>query len=228
MALSDSPLRQNKRSTPRRAVSAKNYTWSDSQKLEAVQTYLMLGSVKMTAAALKIPEITVKVWRTKAWWKELEGELKVQDELQLSTRLKKIAERSFEAVEDRLEHGNFIFDSRTGKLKRVPVSLKDAHKVAIDTVQQREMIGRKFVETANDGQIEQKLVALAERFAEIATQTINKNRTFDVDIEDVEVVESDTTNNTTDDEDANSSNYNEGDFDDAIHDEWEEGLQERK
>lgn len=142
----------------------------------------------MTATMLKIPEVTVKVWRTTAWWKELENELKVQDELQLSTRLKQIAEKSFAVVEDRLEHGNYIYDQKTGKIKRVPVNLKDAHKVAVDSVNQRNLIGKKQVETINDGQIAQKLLQLANKFAEIANQQYDKNRTFDVETVDVEEV----------------------------------------
>lgn len=168
MALSDSELLKD-RKTRRRALEAKGKHWSDSQKLEAVQTYLMLGSVRMTAAALKIPEITLKVWRASTWWKDLESELKIQDELQLSTRLKKIAEKSFAAVEDRLEHGNFVFDQKTGKIRRIPVNLKDAHKVALDSIQQKELIGKKHVDVANDGQILDKLEQLANKFAEMAT-----------------------------------------------------------
>ena len=204
MALSDAP-NAHKTRTKRRAVDAgMGVRWSDSQKLEAVQTYLMLGSVRMASAALKIPEITIKVWRASTWWKDLESELKIQDELQLSTRLKKIAEKSFAAVEDRLEHGNFVLDQKTGKVRRIPVNLKDAHKVAVDSVQQQELIARKHVEVANDGQIMDKLEQLANKFAEMATdkfkQIKDEQRTVDM-VEEIT---------------------------DAVHDEWEEGLQERE
>lgn len=201
MALSDAESLKD-RKTRRRAVSAKGTHWSDGQKLEAVQTYLMLGSVRMTAASLKIPEITLKVWRASTWWKDLESELKIQDELQLSTRLKKIAEKSFAAVEDRLEHGNFVFDQKTGKIRRIPVNLKDAHKVALDSIQQKELIGKKHVDVANDGQILDKLEQLANKFAEMASdkfkQINDENRTIEM-VEDVT---------------------------DAVYDEREEGLQE--
>lgn len=168
MALTDSETHKDRR-LPRRALTAKGKHWSDSQKLEAVQTYLMLGSTRMVSAALKIPEVTIKLWRSSTWWKDLESELKIQDELQLSTRLKKIAEKSFAAVEDRLEHGNFVFDQKTGKIRRIPVNLKDAHKVALESIQQQELIARKHVEVANDGQIMDKLEQLANKFADMAS-----------------------------------------------------------
>ena len=172
MALSDHEEMKARR-TRRRAIDAVGKHWSDSQKLEAVKTYLMLGSVRLTATLLKIPEVTLKVWRATSWWKELEAELKIQDELQLSTRLKGVIEKSLAVVEDRLEHGNFIYDQKTSKLKRVPVNLKDAHRVALDSVQQKDLIATRYVEQANDGQIEDKLLKLAEKFAEIATKKFN-------------------------------------------------------
>lgn len=204
MALSDAESLKD-RKTRRRALEAKGKHWSDGQKLEAVQTYLMLGSVRMTAAALKIPEITLKVWRASTWWKDLESELKIQDELQLSTRLKKIAEKSFAAVEDRLEHGNFVFDQKTGKIRRIPVNLKDAHKVALDSIQQKELIGKKHVDVANDGQILDKLEQLANKFAEMATDKFKQIKDESRTVEMAEVIE---------------------EYDDAVHDKWEEGLQE--
>lgn len=204
MALSDAESLKD-RKTRRRALEAKGKHWSDSQKLEAVQTYLMLGSVRMTSAALKIPEITLKVWRASTWWKDLESELKIQDELQLSTRLKKIAEKSFAAVEDRLEHGNFVFDQKTGKIRRIPVNLKDAHKVALDSIQQKELIGKKHVDVANDGQILDKLEQLANKFAEMATDKFKQIKDESRTVEMAEVIE---------------------EYDDAVHDKWEEGLQE--
>ena len=189
MALSDGE-KFKKRRVPRRALDAgKGIAWSDAQKLEAVQTYLMLGSTRMASAALKIPEQTIKIWRTSTWWKDLESELKIQDELQLSTRLKKIAEKSFQAVEDRLEHGNFVFDQKTGKIRRIPVNLKDAHKVAVDSVAQQEMIARKHVEVANDGQIMDKLKQLAEKFAEMATDKFKELKDESRTVEMAEVIE---------------------------------------
>ena len=188
MALSDSENLKSRRTKRRSLTAGSGVPWSDSQKLEAVQTYLMLGSVRMTSAALKIPEITIKVWRASTWWKDLESELKIQDELQLSTRLKKIAEKSFAAVEDRLEHGNFVLDQKTGKIRRIPVNLKDAHKVAVESIQQQELIANKHVEVANDGQIMDKLEQLANKFAEMASsrfkEIANEERTVEL-VEDI-------------------------------------------
>lgn len=167
--LSDAPGRKFKPSKGRRSVNAPtNTVWSDSQKIEAVQTYLALGKVTLTAAVLKIPEVTLRLWKSKDWWKEIESELRLQDDLILSERLKKIIGSSFDQVEDRLKHGDFLYDHKTGELKRKPVNLKDAHKVAVDLIDKRELLINKLPNNTASEAIEDKLLKLAEKFAQIA------------------------------------------------------------
>lgn len=169
MALSDHPVVKERETVKRRAITDKNKCWSDSQKIEAVTTYLALGDLRLTANVLKIPEITMRVWKAKDWWKEIEGELRLQEDLQLSTRLQKIINKSFDQVEDRLANGDFIYDQKTGQLVRKPVSMKDAHKVAIDLVDKRKVLIDRTPQTQSVEGIEDKLIKLAEKFAQIAS-----------------------------------------------------------
>src|SRR6185437_15902379 len=97
--------------TPKRRKEGEIYRrrYSDSQKIEAVTTYLMLGSLTMVAAMLKININTLKVWKKSEWWKEVEQDLRVQEDLQLSKRLQHIVTKSLNVVEDRLESGDFVY-----------------------------------------------------------------------------------------------------------------------
>lgn len=168
MALSDSPRIQVRPSGRARAITAKEKHYSDSQKLEAVTTWLALGNLRLTAAVLKIGEPTIRLWRSKDWWKELETELRLQEDLQLSNRLQKIITKSFDQVEDRLSNGDYIYDQKSGQLVRKPVSMKDAHKVAVDLVDKREFLINKMPQTITKDAIDDKLLKLAEKFAQIA------------------------------------------------------------
>lgn len=181
MALNDGS--RDAPSPRRRSVGRLKGHWSDSQKVEAVTTYLILGSLKLVSGALKIPFDTLKTWKKTEWWKEIEGDLRVQEDLQLSQRLKRIVERTFDVVEDRLEHGDYMVDSR-GNLRRKPVSMKDAHKVAMDmSVRRDDLIGRHMSETAiATDTIDKKLADLAAEFARIASQV---NNTKPVEVTDV-------------------------------------------
>lgn len=191
MAISDNPNRQAVRTKVRRtqADSADGVAtwWSDKQKLETVQTYLMLGNAAMTARVLKIPEDTVYRWRKSAWWKEIEGELRVQDELQLSARLKKIVVSSLDAVEERLEHGDYVYDQKTGQMRRKPVSMKDAHKVSMDLIDKQSLINNRNMPSASEEQMNDKLAKMMLQFANFAKGQLDKNNT--IDIQDVEIKE---------------------------------------
>ncbi len=167
--LSDSEKLRGVASKKKRPTTGvNNMHYSDSQKLEAVTTYLALGNLVLTASVLKIPEFTLRNWKQKDWWKELEGELAVQDDIQLSSRLKRIIETTLSATEDRIKNGDWIYNNKEGCLMRKPVNLRDVHKVTMDMVDKREhLAGRAPMNIANEA-IDDRLLKLAEKFAEIA------------------------------------------------------------
>lgn len=168
-----------------RSVKAVNKWWGDSQKIEAVQTYLMIGTVQGAARMLKIPEQTMYSWTRQPWWQEIVGELKLQDQLQLSSRLKKIVEKTFDVVEDRLEHGDYVYDQKSGEMRRKPVSMRDAHKVGLELDNKRTILLDRAVPTASEEAIDDKLNKLAEKFAAI----VNGKKLTDEEPLDVEARE---------------------------------------
>lgn len=168
--LSDSDKLRNVPSSRRRAVNATtNKHWSDSQKLEAVTTYLALGNLVLTSNVLKIPEMTLRAWKQKDWWKEIESDLAVQEDLQLSSRLKRIIESTLTAAEDRIQNGDWYYNNKSGCLERKPVNLRDVHKVTMDLVDKREHLAHKQPTNVAMEQIDDRLKKLAEKFEEIAS-----------------------------------------------------------
>lgn len=159
----------------RRPVEAEGRRWGTSQKVEAVTTYLMLGNLTLTANLVKIPRNTLKQWKAMEWWKEMEAELRVQDDLQLGNRLKKIISKSYDVIEDRLENGDFIYDSKEGCLKRKPVSMKDTHLVARDLIDKRELLIDRHLEekSVSEDKVAKTLADLAEKLTSFA-ESVNK------------------------------------------------------
>jgi hypothetical protein len=162
---------QSKQSKRGRPVGAVGRSWSDSQKLEAITTYLSLGNLSLTSRVLKIPEMTLREWKQKDWWKEMEIDLKSQENIQLSARLKRIIESTLAATEDRLANGDFIYDNKSGQMVRKPVSMKDAHKVAMDMMNRRDVLDNQRPQSVSVEQIDDKLSKLAEKFEQIANGT---------------------------------------------------------
>ena len=207
MALSDNPAAK-KRSPKKRALSTgSNHSWSDKQKIEAVQSWLLLGNLALTSRVLAIPEITLRVWKTTEWWKNTVEDIKLQENMQMSARLKKIVDASLGAVEDRIVNGDFMFDQKSGEMVRKQVNLRDAHKVAVDLLDKRAMLDKAAAPQQEEKQDEDRLLKLAEKFAEFVTK---KKDPLIIDAEDIVVKEqSSTTEN-----------------DNALHDQREEGLRE--
>ena len=173
--LSDSLKKKYMPARPRRAVCDKRKYYSDSQKIEAVTTYLMLGSLPLVASMLKINVNTLKLWKKSEWWKEVEADLRIQEDLQLSKRMQGIINRTLDVVEDRLENGDFIYDQKTGELRRKPVLLKDAHKVGMDIADRRDVLINRHVanESVTTDKVEDTLNKLAAEFARIASKVNN-------------------------------------------------------
>lgn len=146
-----------------------NKRWSDRQKIECVTSFLLLGgSVALTSTATKIPAETLHGWKKTEWWNELVREIKQEERLTLSTKLKKIVDRSWDIVADRLDHGDYLYNQKTGEMVRKPVSMKDAAKVANDSVMIREKLELNDNFTVAADQIEDKLTKLAKAFTDLA------------------------------------------------------------
>jgi len=189
--LSDSERKKDKKSKRIRSIAAEtNRQWADSQKMEAIQSYLLLGNLALTSRILGIPEITLRVWKTSQWWKDAVAEIQAQEKIELSAKMKKIVGASLAVVEDRLVNGDFQFDQKSGEVIRKPVNMKDAHRVAMD-MQERQVTIEKAMngEVTQEDDVQSKLLKLAEQFAEMSMkkieQKVDEHRT--VDVEDIEV-----------------------------------------
>lgn len=191
MSLSDHETRKNAPPTPSRPrrEDAAGRWWGDAQKLEAVKTWLMLRSWPMTAAVVKIPEETLKRWSKTQWWKDLRDDLLQEDELQLSARLKKLVDSSLSVVEDRLANGDYVYNQKTGEMRRKPVAMRDAHKVALDMQDRHDLILRNNAPKASDEQMADKLMKLANKFAELAGAKKIEANTIEGEVSEVEVKE---------------------------------------
>jgi hypothetical protein len=157
--------------------------------MEAVNSYLLLGNLALTGRLLNIPEITLRVWKATTWWKDQVAEVKASEKIELSARIKKLVDASITVIEDRMQNGDYQFDQKTGQTVRKPVSMKDAHKVAVDMQDRREILEKSEVVVQTEEHVEDKLLKLAEKFADMATKKIEQNnnaaRTIDADVTDV-------------------------------------------
>lgn len=201
--LTDNPNRKHLVRSRRKPMSYKNNKeYSDEQKIELIKMYLLTGNLAFSAASLSIPEITARQWKNTNWWKETEHELRLQQDFEVNAHLSKIVEKSLEVVADRLQGGDYIYDSKIGKMVRRPVSAIQANKIVQDMLDRRDLLDKKTTTGASQEVAIDKFVQLAEKFAQLAQKTTEKPP---VEVTDVIYVEEKS---------------------DAVHDRREEGLQE--
>ena len=82
-----------------------------------------------------------------------------------------------DVTEDRLEKGNYQYDPKTSELVRVPVSLKDATKVANDMLERRDVIESKPMQEQIEKTVDDRLAKLAEQFKSFAGKSREKDIT---------------------------------------------------
>ena len=140
--------------------------WDQKKRTEAVTTYLATGNLSLTANIINVPRITLATWKRQDWWKDLITSIRSEGAMELSSKLDKIVTKSLEAVNDRIENGEYHYDQKRGKLTRVPVKLKDLHRVATDLIDKQQIIqDREDRPVATETSLEDRLLKVAETFA---------------------------------------------------------------
>lgn len=115
-------------------------------KVKVVSTYLATGNFSLTARLTEVPYETIRVWRSKPWWAEMVNDLQIQEKVDSNKTLKNIREKALTVVMDRLENGNCQYDNKTGKVVRVPVNARDAHKIASDFIDKEDLLQERILQ----------------------------------------------------------------------------------
>lgn len=143
--------------------------WDEKKKLEVIQTYILLGQVRLTAATCNLPEVTVTYWKKQKWWKEMEDELRRASKLQLSGKLSEMVNKSLLVLEDRLENGDFLYNARTNEFVRKGISAADASKITAQLIDRTLQIEKAAVpEKINEQGIESRLQQLRQEMLKFA------------------------------------------------------------
>lgn len=168
MNLNDSALRISKINIPH----AKNASWPVEKKIEAVTTWLALGNLRQVAAVTGVSYGMIKQWRIQPWWKELEAEVVASRRIQSGTKLSKIVDKSLDVIDDRLDNGDFVYNSKSGEVHRKPVSLRDA-TTAANALMQRAAIIEKL---NKDEQVVEATLTIQEQLANLALEFAKMNK----------------------------------------------------
>jgi len=145
-----------------------NEKWPEEKRVEVVTSYLALGKAPLVSAITKVPEGTIRKWKTEPWWKELVFEIQRDSDQELDTKLSKIIGKTVDIINDRLENGDFLYDRITGEFKRIPVGVDAANRVMSGMFEKRMLIRKQPDDMINQEGIKDVLRSLAEEFTKFA------------------------------------------------------------
>lgn len=180
-------------------------------RLKTVQTFLLTGSLRRTSELVGVPYPTLCDWKNQEWWHDFSAEIRTEAGAKTSKTINKLIDTSLEIVQERLENGDWVFDQKTGKAVRKPVSVRDAADIA-GRLLQRQL---KLDEMENSKNYQQQ-VPVGELLKTLALEFKKYNKIEVVDVEDAKEIRKPT----------NLELWLERKKQNALHDQRQEGLQE--
>jgi hypothetical protein len=170
-------------------VRGKRNHFTDKEKLNAVCVYAVAGNSRRVAEITGIPEGTIRSWKGTEWWHEAMQKIVVEQDDELGTKLTSLVNKAVDAVNDRLENGNYVYNPKLDKLIRKPVDAKELAIVTAISIDKRQLLrGLPTSRTENITQTE-RLNKLSEQFKKFVTAKEVHQVTDETEVEEVEVEE---------------------------------------
>ena len=156
------------RARDRKGVVRRHGWYSDAQKLKAACTFAVTGNSRRVSEIVNVPEGTIRAWKTTEWWNEIQGRIRMEQGDELDVKFTKAIDKAVEELNDRIEHGDYIYNAREDKLIRKPAGVRDMAVVTAQLIDKRQLLrGEPTSRTAKVSENE-KLVRLAEEFKKFA------------------------------------------------------------
>ena len=143
--------------------------WSDEKRVEAVNAFLIYGSMRKVSDVVGIPVDTLRDWRKfKPWWKELENVLREEHDIGVAGELSDVVDKTISSIADRIKNGDFVYNPRSGEVTRVPVSASNLNKIAATMIDRKLTLQKqpsKYTATTDSKvELNNKLETLAKAF----------------------------------------------------------------
>jgi hypothetical protein len=170
---------------PKRELGA---LYTDREKVKLVADWVKTGNLSASCKKLGINYLTAVDWKKTEGWKELVDKYREELDVRLSSKIDEIVDISMAEIQERLKGGEYILDSKTGSIIRIPPKARDLAQITkLLTDRQDILIKRKKVENNDTATIKDKLTDLAATFASFAKQTnVKKPDIVDAEFEIIE------------------------------------------
>lgn len=163
---------------PARKVAHGTGHWSEAKRIEAVTLHLSIGSLPEVSRIMGIPFKTLEQWKAKDWWKDLVLKLQQDEDATLDAKTNKIVNKALDALMDRIENGEYIYDQKTGKIKQTPAKLADLTRAFNVVLDKRQLLRGQPTKIIEQSTTATQLQNLADQFASFVKKTTSPEIPF--------------------------------------------------
>jgi len=157
-----------------------NSTYTPEQKVNAVMTFVLTGTIKKSAKILGMPQQTLNEWKNKAvWWDDTVAECRKKKQDELDSMYTVLIHDAIEQVSDRVNNGDTKVD-RNGLKTVVPMTGKDLAIVMAVTFDKRQLLRGEATSRIEKVSEKDRIDRLADSFKDMSVKM--KNNGFDTKV----------------------------------------------
>lgn len=112
-------------------ISHLNIKYRPEDRIYAATCWVVLGSREKASQHCGVPADTIGYWMRTTWWKNLVKLVRRAYQDELDAKLTGVIHDGVDALQDRVENGNFRVNPATGELHRVPLSSTELARDAV-------------------------------------------------------------------------------------------------
>lgn len=160
--------------------------WSEKKKNEALAFFVANGSITETSRAVQVPVSTLNKWKASDWWKDRIRDIQNEEYDKLDVKLSKALDKALDQVVNRIEHGDHIYDPRTGAIRQIPAKLRDVNNAFNSIMTNRQLIRKQPTKIVEQQSTAAQLSNLAAQFAAFVSGKPVEDNLKDVTLEFIE------------------------------------------
>jgi len=139
--------------------------WSEDDRIRAATVYAMTGNASRTEEITGIPGATVRQWKTTEWWPQIIDRIRRDGDDELDVKLTGLLDKATKEINERLDNGDYIYNNKTGDVKRKPIGGKELSVMTSIFVDKRALLRKKPKMQGEQSSTNERLKKLAEEFS---------------------------------------------------------------
>jgi hypothetical protein len=149
-------------------IAGKRNHFSEQKKLEVACAFAVTGNSRRTSELTDVPEGTIRSWKSTEWWHEIQSRILMEQDEELDVKLTKLVDKAVESVNDRLDHGDYVYNAKDDKLVRKPVGARDLAIITAITVDKRQLLRGQPTARVEKVSTDERLKKLSDHFKQFS------------------------------------------------------------